>query len=125
MQDVKNGIRVFVAAFVITLIAAAFFLSVYWINMKAEDSGFEGYQNPISIEKQDDLHYIINAASQQRRIDLTSVDKAAGYFQMVERWIVPQEIRVMTRIGLFAANQLKDDRREAREREFYKNAGLV
>ena len=121
----KDSARVFTAAFMITLIAAAFLMSVYWINMRAVDSGFEGYKSPISIEKQDELHYIINAASHRRTVDLTLLDKGAGYFQIAERWIVPQDIRVMTRVGLFAANQIKANRREAREREFFKNAGLV
>ena len=125
MENIKGKIRIFTLAFVITVIAAIFFLSLCWVSLKAEESGFEGYKNPVSIEKQDDLHYIINIAEHRRTADLTLMDKAAGYFQTAERWIVPQEIRVMTRVSLFAAQQLKDNRREAREREFYKNAGLV
>lgn len=125
MQNSKEKIKIFAVSFIITLIAAGFFLSLYWVSLRAEECGFEGYKNPVVIEKQDDLHYLINVGTAQRAVDLSLLDKAAGYFQIAERWIVPQEIRAMTRVSLFAAERLKSNRREAREREFYKNAGLV
>lgn len=125
MEETKRKVKVFVLSFLITVILSAFLLSLYWVSLKAQESGFEGYKNPISIEKQDDLRYIINIGTEQRCADLTLLDEAAGYFQAAERWIVPQEMRVMTRVSLFTVKQLKDNRREAREREFYKNAGLV
>ena len=125
MEETKRKVKVFALSFLITVILSAFLLSLYWVSLKAQESGFEGYKNPISIEKQDDLHYIINIGTAQRCADLALLDEVAGYFQAAERWIVPQEMRVMTRVSLFTVQQLKDGRREAREREFYKNAGLV
>jgi len=125
MEQTKGKIKIFMSAFIITIIAATLLMALYWVSLKAEQSGFEGYKNPMTIEKQDDLHYLINIGTQQRMLDLSLLDRAAGYFQAAERWIVPHEIRVMSRLWLFSAEQFKDSRREIREREFYKNAGLV
>ncbi len=121
----KEQLRVFAVAFIITFITAAFLLALYWVNLKAEDKGFDGYKNPVSVEKLDDLHYLISFKTARREIDLTSVNDAAGYFQAAERWIVPQDVRILSRVCVFTAERFKDSRKEIREQEFYKNAGLV
>ena len=125
MSEFLKKLKIFSTAFIITVILAAFLLSLYWVELVAAQKGFGGLENRTSVERIDDLHYRLLIGESEREIDLTAIDRAAGCFQKYERWIVPQEIRAASRISVFAVRQFKSSRREQRELEFYKNAGLV
>ena len=112
-------------SFWITLIFTVFLLALFWVQLKAVDNGFGVLAESIKIEKIDELHYTFTAGEFDGQIDLTPVDRAVELMQQYERWIFPHRLRVFSKTVCFTAQQIKDSRRQAREQEFFRNAGLV
>ena len=102
-----------------------FLLSIFWVQMRAKDNGFDGFDIAVSVECRDELHYLITAGRISKEIDLTEVDRAALLLQQNGRWMFPTEARMAYRIACFTAQQIKDNNKAEREREFFRNAGLV
>ena len=68
---------------------------------------------------------LVRAGSWETRVPLGWLDRAAGVFQMLDRWIMPAELRFSVRAGLLAKDLAGQAHGRRLEREFYRNAGEV
>jgi len=123
--EIKRSIRIFWISFFTALVLAVFCLSLFWVHLRAVDNGFTGFDMDFSVERQDELHYMITAGDISKQIDLTKADRMAAFLQKNERWMFTSEARMFYRIAWFTVNQIKDNSRAAREQDFFRNAGLV
>jgi len=121
----RKSIRIFLISFWIALVLTCFLLALFWVQLKAADGGFGSLAERVKIEKSDQLHYTFTAGEFDRQIDLTPIDRAAEVMQQYERWIFPHRLRIFSKTVCFTAQQIKDSQRQAREQEFFRNAGLV
>ena len=125
MSERKMLLRAFFLSFFTTLIITLFILNLFWVDMRAKANGFSGFPPAFELEQSGELQYRAIIAGREARLDLTPLDNAAGLLQRAGRWCLPQGWRRLSRLGLFTAGRIKAGSREAREKEFYKNAGLV
>jgi len=121
----RKSIRIFLISFWIALVLTCFLLALFWVQLKAADGGFGSLAERVKIEKSDRLHYTFTAGEFDRQIDLTPIDRAAEVMQQYEQWIFPYRLRIFSKTVCFTAQQIKDSQRQAREQEFFRNAGLV
>lgn len=125
MSERKSLILAFFTSFFITLIILLFLMSLYWVDIKAEEKGFGSFSSQIEIEKQQELNYRVIAFGKETDIDLTPLDTAAGVLQQYECFIFPEDWRFTAKLTAFIHDKVLDGRKAAREKEFFKNAGLV
>ena len=125
MDERKALRRTFLASFFITLILSAFVMGLFWISIKAERSGFNDFDTTLSAERSGELGCRLNLLGRSIDIDLAPINSIAGSLRDFEAWLLPEDMRFVSRFACFVGDKVNTGMRQHREKEFYRNAGLV
>lgn len=119
----SDALRTFLASFFITLILSGLFLGIHWVSINAQRGGFDA-PSPIAAEYEGQK-LTFSLMGNKYEIDLAPLNRAAEKIQRFEGWIVPEKMRFFSRFSCYMADRMSTRERQQKEREFYKNAGLV
>lgn len=125
MQEKENLKRIFFSSFFITLIVAAFFMCLLFVDLKASESGFEGLFAQNKIERTAPLLYTVTIGSHSISLDLEYANKLAAKIQAAEAWLLPEEYRFISRVSVFIGEKIANGKTPYQKHEHYRNAGLV
>lgn len=122
----RGRIRPLLFAFLLTSILFCFLLALFWVQLQAARGDFSSLDRPTAVLKASpEPLLLVRAGSWETRVPLGWLDRAAGVFQMLDRWIMPAELRFSVRAGLLAKDLAGQAHGRRLEREFYRNAGGV
>ena len=119
----SDAFRTFLTSFFITLILSGLFLGIHWVSINAQRGGFDAH-DPIAAEYEG-LNLTLSLMDKEYKIDLAPLNHAAEKLQQLEGWVVPEKLRFFSRFSCYMADRMSTKERQQKEREFYKNAGLV
>ena len=119
----SDAFRTFLTSFFITLILSGLFLGIHWVSINAQRGGFDA-PDPIAAEYEG-LNLTLSLMDKEYKIDLAPLNHAAEKLQQFEGWVIPEKLRFFSRFSCYMADRMSTKERQQKEREFYKNAGLV
>ena len=119
----SDAFRTFLTSFFITLILSGLFLGMHWVSINAQRGGFDA-PSPIAAEYER-LNLTLSLMDNKFEIDLAPLNSAAEKLQQFEGWVIPEKLRFFSRFSCYMADRMSTKERQQKEREFYKNAGLV
>ena len=119
----SDAFRTFFVSFFVTLILSGLFLGMHWVSINAQRGGFDA-PSPIAAEYER-LNLTLSLMDNKFEIDLAPLNSAAEKLQQFEGWVIPEKLRFFSRFSCYMADRMSTKERQQKEREFYKNAGLV